>query len=572
MIVFDTEDDSAELMKAGRSGFDKQVSQIAGITDTGETFWNKGDVLDFLSWAGETGESDVWAFNAQYDIGNLCNKPSDDLRLYHFDSKLVKSRFISATCRGFNFFDVHNLSGQGSSVGSLGLAVGLPKFGFPYTPEEMKKFSAYHQREYTRFSGMTDAEKFRNKEYVIRDCEIPMRWLKFIQQQCLEFGIERIPATLGGLCVKAFAALGYRNWFEASKTTEAACYGGRVELFCKGGTGHIVYVDVNSLYPFCMTQKFPDCIEKIPRRIGIECEGIADCLISVPHKMRVAPLPVHDADGRLTFPVGVLRGIWTCAELRAAVETGCTIQKLFSVSGSRTASRYYADYVSEMYSRRLKSKTEAEKLFWKLLMNNLYGRLKIGGVVSRTCKLTRENCEKGIVFGDKVLMDQIMPLPEFTNYLHAAHVLSYARIHLLKFMRRIAPENLIYCDTDSIIFFHQPADPLPFPLSDQLGEMKLEGIGDRCEVLLPKTYHFAGKGFDKWKAKGVPRRLAKEFIRHGSVEFDQPFKLRESIRFFEKNNSRKLSVWRNVEKVRQSEYDRKRISGNFYLPKIVKMA
>ncbi|HEY4799663.1 MAG TPA: DNA polymerase [Bacteroidia bacterium] len=569
MIVFDTEDNSSELLAAGKSGFDKTVTQIAAITEAGDSYWSGGDVRDFLAWLDEIGESDVWAFNTPYDIGNLCHRPSGKLKFHNFDLVLVKGRFIRGGYNGFNFFDVHNLSGNGSSIGTLGFAVGLPKFGFPYKPNELKSFPLLEQKKYQKFAKMSDAERFRNKEYVLRDCQIPMEWLKFIRARCDEFGIDKIPSTLGGLCVKAFAALGYANWFEASDNSHAACYGGRVELFSCGGSGHIMYVDVNSLYPHAMTMDFPECYEDLEK--SLDGYGVAKCQVSVPKDLQLAPLPYHDDESRMIFPVGTFSGIWTLAELRAATKFGVKIKKVFWSYGSKTAQRYYADYIKEMYRRRLASKSPAEKLFWKLLMNNLYGRLAIGGEVSRSMRLTDKNNREGVPYGDKILCDYKMPLPEFTNYLHAAHVLAYARITLLDYMARIPAENLIYCDTDSIIFFWKPDKPLPFPITNDLGALKLESVGSRCDVYLPKTYHFKGEK-EEWKAKGVPRRHAREFIINGEAEFDLPFKMREAIRFYDKDNSRKLSVWRRVNKMLKAEYDRKRKSGKFYLPKVLNLS
>lgn len=546
MIVFDTEDDSAELLAAGKSGFDKRVIQIAAISDSGDTFHNRGNVKEFWDWLKETGEKSVWAFNAPYDIGNLCNSPSQGMKLDQFDLTMVKGRFIKAKLDGISFFDVHNLSGAGSSVAKLGDAVGLKKLD----------------------------GNFRSRKYVLRDCEIPMRWLKFVERQCLDAGIETIPATLGGLCVKMFSALDHHNWFEASDWSGAALKGGRVELFSAGGDGNIIYVDINSLYPFCMTKQFPDCMENLNG--SLKGFGVAECSVSVPKKLRVAPLPFHDPDGRMIFPVGNFSGVWTLHEIRAAQEMGVTVKKVKWSYGSPRGESYYKQYILEFYKRRLAAKNESEKLFYKLLLNNLYGRLAISGEVTRSLNLTAENCSAGIPYGRKILLSHKMPLPPFTNYLHAAHVLAYARLLLMDYLNKIPPESLIYCDTDSMIFFWPKNSPLPFPVNSDLGQMKLESIGTRCETYLPKTYHFAGhdlKGdaVDQWKAKGVPKKHARTFIETGSAEFDLPFKLRESIRFFDAKNSRKLSVWRKVEKIRHAQYDRKRIVGNFYLPKIVNL-
>jgi hypothetical protein len=532
MIVYDTEDNSKELLAAGKSGFNKRITQIAAITDAGKRFHNRGNPLEFLKWCHETGHDDIWAFNAQYDLGNLCHVESK-LKIDDFDLTMVKGRFIKGKCQGLNFYDVHNLSGAGSSVKSLGKAVGLEKLEF-------------------------DAD---GRDYVFRDCEIPMRWLKFVKEQCDNLGIEKIPATLGGLCTKAFYTLNNENWFESSAESSAALTGARVELFSGGGRGRIAYVDINSLYPWCMTQDFPTCFAPLPDLKGY---GIAKVEMEIPDCV-IAPLPCHDEEGRVIFPVGKFGGVWTIHEISNAVRHGGKVLKIHWIMGSIDKRPYYRDYMQTMYRNRLAAKSDAEKLFWKLLMNNLYGRLAIGGVISRSCVLTSENKNSGICYGKKVMRDYHMPLPEFTNYLHAAYVLSYARLRLQAYLRQIPAQDLIYCDTDSIIFFCKGAPP--FPVSSELGGMKLEGMGRRCVPYLPKTYVFD----NIYKAKGVPKTHAKDFIQHGRAEFDLPFKLREAVKFYDQDNIRKLSVWRHVEKIRAATYARKKINGRFFLPKKVNL-
>ena len=558
MIVFDTEDDSAELLAAGKSGFLKKVTQIAAIADNGKRFHNRGNVPEFIRWCHATG-GDVWAFNAQYDLGNLCNRST--LHLYDFDLTLVKGRFIKAKLQGINFYDVHNLSGAGSSIKSLGKSVGLPKFGAGYTEKELaESFTPERIAEYRAFEK-AGAEKFRDERYVFRDCEIPLKWLDFVKEKCGELGLETVPATLGGLCTKAFFAGDGQNWFDSSAESSAALSGARVELFSGGGNGRIAYCDINSLYPWCMTQNFPTHFEKLETLDGY---GIAKIEIEIP-KMTVAPLPVKDAEGRLIFPIGKFDGVWTIHEIKNAVKCGGKVLKIHWILGSKTGNPFYRDYIQQMYQNRLESSGGAENLFWKLLMNNLYGRLAIGGIITRSMILTDENEMDGIAYGNKLLCDVEMPLPEFTNYLHAAHVLSYGRLRLFEFLKKIPAQDLIYCDTDSVIFFCK--GDLPFPVSKELGGMKLEAMGKRCIPYLPKTYIFD----ETYKAKGVPKSKAKDFILKGAADYELPFKLRESIRFYDESNSRKLSVWRKVEKIRAAVYDRKKISGNYFLPKSVNL-
>ena len=166
------------------------------------------------------------------------------------------------------------------------------------------------------------------------------------------------------------------------------------------------------------------------------------------------------------------------------------LKKLHDCYGSRTGARYYAEFMKTFYQRRKAELDKGEEgdqgriLFYKLLMNNLYGQMGMRGTVSRTLRLTPdmialdENGEEyltkpGIPFGGKLLADVEIPLPAHVNYLHAAYVTSYGRLKLMKYMESVGGKNLIYCDTDSIFFKWNKAK-LPFPISTELGEMKIE--------------------------------------------------------------------------------------------------
>jgi hypothetical protein len=258
--------------------------------------------------------------------------------------------------------------------------------------------------------------------------------------------------------------------------------------------------------------------------------------------------------------------------------------------GADRAEYCYRDFVQTFYQLRMEQKDEAYRLIYKLLMNNLYGQLGMGGGVTRSCRLDdrkaaelRAGLRTATVFGNAILYDLRIPLPEHVNYAHAAHVTSYGRLRLMDHLRLIGPENMIYCDTDSAFFFQNPRQPLPFALGPELGAMKQEGIGRAAHVLAPKTYRITTatpKGWrQKHKAKGVPKKHARHFIEHGWAEYEAPYKLREAILFFDRGavswretpdgkvpvfgdmpraNSRKLSVWRVVRKELRSRYHKKR--------------
>ncbi len=579
-VVADTEDNTPELIKAGQSLFDKQITEIAAIGRNGERWYGK-EPDQFLLWlAKQAGEKDwlrVYFHNLQYDLGAFFSNRLDAL-----DQLLVGGRLIRARWRNIEFRDSLNIWPM--SVAAIGKSVELEKL------------------------------KPSDPGYVWRDVEIVRKAMTLAYREAENYGVpfKSFPSTLGGLCVKIWHAQGGVNTQNCWQQAKQAYYGGRVELFNRGGTGHIVYVDVNSLYPSVMLNAFPDSWEMLDD--FSKGWGVARVRIEIP-KSFICPLPVRKEDGSIYYPWGVVdgdeeetkeghrNGVWTFHELRNAVKYGAKVTKIYECFGSLTASHYYRDFVTEFYRKRNETEDEGLRTYYKLLMNNLYGQLAMSGNVTRTLdamsNVLRGPDNEPIVsesgnyiinidperhprlFGTKVMADCKMPLPEHVNYLHGAYVTSYARLMLQDFLRKVPERNLIYCDTDSIMFFHDPAKPLPFPISKELGAMKLEGIADRLVVHAPKIYEMDRDGKTTYKAKGVPRRESEEepgktyaqlFIERGRAEFYQPFKMRESIIFYDraKENVAKhptLSIWRKVEKVKRTTYAKKNEKDGTFFPK-----
>ena len=553
-ICFDTEDNSKELLSSGKSGFDKTVTQIAAKTANGNTFYNTGDVKQFLKWLQQQKEQYIYAHNLQYDLGNLFGYELDTL-----DCTLVGGRLIKAIWGKKTFVDSFNIWPMAAK--KLGEAFDLQK--------------------------LETASMATDKDYVMRDVEIIRQAMLFAWEFTNCLGIKNLPPTLGGLCVKIWKAWGGINCHDSTLLSKDAMFGGRVELFkmCDDSTyafhghtetvdGHslkhskliehsnteksVCLTDINSLYPSVMRNEFPDSLEDYGKQLPDY--GVARIDIQVPES-EIVVLPFRNEDGRILYPYGKFTGTWCIPEIMEAVAQGAKILKVRGAMGSSGCSKPYFDFVVKLYEARLTSKTGAEKLFFKLLMNNLYGRLGTSGVIGRTVWQTDTNKSDGVPFGDKVLVNYTMPLPEETNWSHAAYVTCYGRLALFKHLKLVGAERLIYCDTDSCVF-DSPDKTIPFQVGSDLGKMKLEGWNDAAITYAPKLYRI-GKTF---KAKGVPARLAKEFLTNGHAHFDLPFKFREAVAYYDRKNSKRLSVWRQVEKMKRSSYDRKKLQGNKFFP------
>lgn len=551
-VCFDTEDNSAELLKAGKSGFKKQITQIAALDDTGDAYYSKGDVKGFKSWllkkTRQTKERclKVYAHNVQYDLGALF---ADELDTP--DVTLVGGRMIKAVWGKIQFLDSFNLWPM--SVKKL-----APAFGFKKLEMDV-----------------------HSREYVFRDVEIIVAAVAFVWDFCEQVGLPSPPPTLGGLCVKFWRFLGGENCHDTDELSRDALFGGRVELFKVESEGKkVLWTDINSLYPFVMKDKvFPGQLSDCGNKLADY--GIARCRVRVPESA-ITVLPYRSETGRILYPVGTFTGTWTVAELQEAERQGTKILKVERCNGTNEGMKPYGEFVERLYNARLASNSDAEKLFFKLLMNNLYGRLGTSGVIGRTVYRDEKTELEGVPFGEKVLVNYSMPLSEETNWSHAAHVTAYGRLELFKYAQQIQ-SDLIYCDTDSVIF-DSISGEIPFKTGKELGLMKVVQRCSKCGCEWhPETACKAGKALDYWdacntyapklyqtdgvyKAKGVPKRLAQTFIETGKAEFDLPFKYREAVRFYDRKNSRKLSVWRTVTKEMRSGYDRKKLVGNNYFP------
>lgn len=563
-ITFDTEDNSKELSAAIKAGsktasmFDKQVTQIAAKTAAGKRFYNKGDIPEFLKWLEAEGKAImratgcstcyVYALNVQYDLGNLFADVLDSL-----DCTLVGGRMIKAVWGVITFVDVWNL--YQCSAKKLGETFGIKKL----ETESMA----------------TD------REYVERDVDIIDAAMQYVWTFAAEMGLEHVPPTMGSLGVNLWRLWGGETIHHSNVITRDSIYGGRVELFkCNNECGQVRYTDINSLYPTMMCKEFPGELEDTGKEL--KRFGIAQVTMEIP-ECEIAVLPWRNPDGKIYYPWGKFTGVWTIAEIRAAEQRGGKILEVHDVLSTDESITPYRRYMEKVYAIRKASKSKTEKNLFKLLMNTLYGRTGTTGVIGRTVTRNDRNAKKGISFGSRVLVNYSMPLGEEVNWSHAAYITAYGRLELLKYLELIGAEKLIYCDTDSVIF-DAPRGKIPFETGPELGQMKIETKcsvcgeashpdnpcpgskelqnWETCLTFAPKMYRVA----NQFKAKGVPRHLQRQYIEQGNASFDLPYKFREAVTFFDRENSKKLSVWRNVDKENRASYDKKTLRGNRYFP------
>lgn len=239
-------------------------------------------------------------------------------------------------------------------------------------------------------------------------------------------------------------------------------FGGRCELFYKGLVEDVNVIDVNSMYPDAMKNYFPDCSTLRETAAWNDFEyGLSEVTIQIPEDEYVPPLPFRDENGRLTFPVGILRGTWTNHEIKNAVKLhGAKVICTHYSIGTDIAKQYFTEYVDTFYKLRNESDDEFNRTFYKLLLNNLYGRFSQHNprIEALTGEMDAETLEET---GARLLKTlghfyiyeiPMLEPPETANWMVGTYVTSYARILLDKALVAVhkAGGMLIYCDTDSI--------------------------------------------------------------------------------------------------------------------------
>jgi len=551
IIAFDTEDDTKGTPLSCAFYGDEGHFYTTSMEEAIDYIYNTPVTTCFV------------AHNLEYDVGNLFK---------HVDWKYIEDmmyagKLLRAGLFGSKHYFINSNSFFAGPLKKMGDTIGLPKL-----------------------EG--DVE---NPEYVIRDAEIVYTFMKKFQKYLNEELHINLGITIGQLAMSAYR----RNYMPKLKQKTynspnclKAYYGGRVEIFFKGAAEDVRVSDINSSYPNVMYNfTYPDTGTIKQSTIGTHEYGIGKFKISVPGDIFIPPLPVKSPEKRLFFPTGVFKGWWTYPEVRYAQALGCEILEEYEGEGTNQGCRPFTNFIDEFYNKRLDAKSRGddfEVLFYKLFMNNLYGKWcqhKGGSTIGRepltATKAQRQNAilERKIGAFYSYKSQRTKP-PLTANFMWGVYITAYARIELMKGMNRIHDMGgkLIYCDTDSIMFSGLKKNPLP--LSKKLGDWDEEKF-DLGYFRQAKGYLLCQKKgprfeIEKVACKGVNTDYAYDFIVRGMASVMKPMRFKDSmVRINAAVNSDKdakflkelgVNVWNDVDKMMKSIYIKREGEGGVMYP------
>ncbi len=390
------------------------------------------------------------------------------------------------------------------------------------------------------------------EEYCRRDVDITYKIMEFILEMHKIYKIKKLCISISQLSYTIYKRdfLKMRLYSPSNKEImrlERDSYrGGRTEVFRHGEYRDIplYYYDVNSMYPYVMrNNRFPTAIYAIyyPENLrGLSLEKRKDIIDKFLSEEKLVIVRCHveeytkypligakDSEKRLMFPQK--KDAVICTPEYMKCRDNITRIDQFVVYNS---DYIFRDFVDHFYSKRINANDEVMKLFYKTLLNSLYGKFgqrkfntKISPVdfnfFGRNGQLDIVEEDNTVQHG-KVLFGYF--IEEETDEMNprafvaiASHVTAHARCVLSKMI----DDNTFYCDTDSIITDRPISDEV---LGKELGQWKLEADSTHSIFIAPKHYYFNGK----WKRKGVPKR-AKQ-LDGNRVAYNKFTKMRESYR------------------------------------------
>ena len=299
-----------------------------------------------------------------------------------------------------------------------------------------------------------------------------------------------------------------------------------------------------------MLNKFPipQSIKKGHNNIKdiINYMGITECSVECPLNMSIPILPLRKDDGKIIYPTGKFKGVWTNEILKYAIENDYKVTDITRQYIYTECYELFKSYVTTLYDLRKEYKLNknSEEQTIKLLMNSLYGKFAqkpsmIYDIIQYNGEQDNDLITKKMNNGYEVqpsddekyfiCSKQSNKYPRNSFPILSAYVTSYCQIHLHKLLKTYKP---LYCDTDSLMTGQQLPDDLIN--KSELGKLKLEKHGT-VELSAPKMYCFnkipTMKGINLRNFKDEEKyNIFQNYIKGKAIPQERFIKLKSALR------------------------------------------
>jgi len=471
-------------------------------------------------------------FNLSYDLNNIYPE-------YNRERNMWKGKF-----NGFkehNHGKIKGLEMAGKWFQGIGLKALSEKFNVEYIDEH--KPDSPKIKEACRSHAKSIYEITKQLEELFNEIGYTMQYSKYSMP------------TSSGMAFNTWCEIenqDHKAWDKSKNVLAALSYhGGWCDVFINSLVEHAQHYDVVSMYPSVMIEKEyptpdipftkgnPDLLNEYLKTKA----GFAIGIITTPNIL-ISPF-TKISEQKLIFPIGTWATTLTFPE----------IEYLYELGGSfKCTEVYYTEkwhpfinYVNKFYELKKQKKT---KEIGKLLLNGLSGKfgqkIRPDGEYIEISKEEMEKVETG-EFGIKTFYvcgknyEYLKPEIETIEYsyypLISSYITAYARIKLHKMMNIIGYENIIYCDTDSLIVKEKIPDEF-ITASKELGKWEHEGVDVKILAIAPKKYRefrtVKDKKVKRWelRANGIPRKMQHCFWRnpYKPITYKQPLSFKQALR------------------------------------------
>ncbi len=539
VIVFDTE---AYRYKTKQKGIiEYQKLAIYSIFD-GEKYYNGNNTDQFLNHLKLMLEKYkriiVFAHNIKYDITNLglliyfiSHKPLFDLKqrklligdvtYVQYKGKNESIEFIDS----YNFFKV--------KLSAIAHEMDLEKYA---TNEDYKQENTVWNT-YLEQNG---------QQLCNQDCYILYRLVNEMQQEnSLCWGISMAQTSFKTFCSKYLKI--NINLSDYNDISMNAYYGGRCEVYDLNFHNFVIDLDINSLYPYIMmnnkySYKFRQQVKNAEYIIQNIKNNTYNYLLNIDYKILnedVPRIPILLRHDNKLMQFKEAKNVWITGREFLTLISDYTVDYKI-INGYEFYNNYlFKDFVEYFY--QLKSSSNGfKRLFWKGILNSLYGKfgqhkasstyILIDNITDQAFKqFISQNSDKDrVLYNDKYYSlygDYIVFLekkePKYAVLL-AAEISADARLYNYEIQKKLGFDHVFYTDTDSFFTDLSPDNEIVKSLlGPEIGKMKIEKQGT-LKVNAPKSYIFSNENGKTVTQKGIPanaRKIGKNTYEYDSIKY-----------------------------------------------------